>query len=166
MLMFVLIAVAIVVLVSAATARIWLFREGTQNSSDDPEWQVLLAKRDEIENDALLPPETRETLRREWAEMATAVLPQRQVQSASSAPSGRVALVLSVTSALLGTALYTATGHWDVTALQIGSANSGNSHLLSPPAAAPRKPAQSANRPNTRVTAKRLRSGSLNSKSA
>jgi cytochrome c-type biogenesis protein CcmH len=132
MLMFVLIAAAIVVLVSAVTARIWLFREGTQNSSDDPEWQVLLAKRDEIENDALLPPETRETLRREWAEMATAVLPQRQVQSASSAPSGRVALVLSVTSALLGTALYTATGHWDVTALQIGSANSGNSASAQP----------------------------------
>ena len=105
MLMFVLIAAAIIVLVSAATARIWLFREGTQNPSDDPEWQVLLAKRDEIENDALLPPETRETLRQEWAEMATAVLPQRQMPSASSPPSGRVALVLGLSSVLLGTAL-------------------------------------------------------------
>jgi cytochrome c-type biogenesis protein CcmH len=132
MLMFVLIAVAIVVLVSAATARIWLFREGTQNSSDDPEWQVLLAKRDEIENDALLPPDTRETLRREWAEMAAAVLPQRQVHAASSKPSGRAALVLSVTSALFGTALYMATGRWDVTALQVGSANSANSAAAQP----------------------------------
>ena len=73
MLMFVLVAVAIVVLVSAVTAWIWFSREGVQNSSDDPEWQVLLAKRDEIENDALLPPDTRETLRREWAEMAAAI---------------------------------------------------------------------------------------------
>jgi len=132
MLMFVLIAIAIIVLVSAVTARIWLSREDAQNPSDDPEWQVLLAKRDEIENDALLPPETRETLRQEWAEMAAAVLPQHERQSASRAPNGRVALVLSITSALLGTALYTATGHWDVAALQIGPANSGNSASAQP----------------------------------
>jgi len=132
MLMFVLIAIAIIVLVSAVTAWIWLSREDAQNPSDDPEWQVLLAKRDEIENDALLPPETRETLRREWAEMAAAVLPQHERQSASSAPSGRVALVLSVTSALLGKAFYTASGHWFVTALQIGSANAGNSASAQP----------------------------------
>ena len=132
MLMFVLVAVAIVVLVSAVTAWIWFSREGVQNPSDDPEWQVLLAKRDEIENDALLPPDTRETLRREWAEMAAAVLPQRQVHAASSKPSGRAALVLSVTSALFGTALYMATGRWDVTALQVGSANSANSASAQP----------------------------------
>jgi cytochrome c-type biogenesis protein CcmH len=126
MLMFVLIALSIVALVSAVTAWIWLSREGPQNSFDDPEWQVLLAKRDEIENDALLPPETRETLRREWAEMAASVLPTSQAQSASVATSGRVALVLSLTSALLGSALYMATGHWDVASLQIVSANSAN----------------------------------------
>ena len=132
MLMFALIAVAIVVLVSAVTAWIWFSREGGQHPSDDPEWQVLLAKRDEIENDALLPPETRETLRREWAEMAAAVLPQRQMQSAASAPSGRSALVLSITSALLGSGVYVATGHWDLAALQVGSANSGNSAFAQP----------------------------------
>jgi cytochrome c-type biogenesis protein CcmH len=126
MLMFALIALAIVALVSAVTAWIWFSREGPQNSFDDPEWQVLLAKRDEIENDALLPPETRETLRREWAEMAASVLPKSQAQSASVAPSGRVALVLSLTSALLGSALYMATGHWDAESLQIVSTNSAN----------------------------------------
>jgi cytochrome c-type biogenesis protein CcmH len=126
MLMFVLIALAIVALVSAVTAWIWFSREGPQNSSDDPEWQVLLAKRDEIENDALLPPETRETLRREWAEMAASVLPKSQARSASVAPSRRAALVLSMASAVLGSALYVATGHWDVASLQIGSANSAN----------------------------------------
>ena len=124
MLMFVLIALAIIVLVSAVTVWIWFSRVGAQNPSDDPEWQVLLAKRDEIENDALLPPETRETLRREWAEMAAEVLPKRQTQSASGAPSRHVALVLSIASALLGTGLYAVNGHWDEAALQLGSANS------------------------------------------
>ena len=132
MLLFVLIAVAIIVLVSAVSAWIWLSREDTQNPSDDPEWQVLLAKRDEIENDALLPPETRETLRREWTEMAAAVLPQHERQAAASAPSGRVGLVLSITSALLGSALYMSTGHWDLTALQIGLANPANTASAQP----------------------------------
>jgi cytochrome c-type biogenesis protein CcmH len=132
MLMFVLIAVAIVVLVSAVTAWIWFSREGAQISSDDPEWQVLLAKRDEIENDALLPPETRETLRREWAEMAAVVLPrrqERQANAASGAPSKQVAVVLGVATALLGTGLYTANGHLEVAALQFGPANSASSTI-------------------------------------
>ena len=127
MLMFVLIALAIVALVSAVTAWIWFSREGPQNSSDDPEWQVLLAKRDEIENDALLPPETRETLRREWAEMAAEVLPKRQAQSSSDAPSKRFAIMLSVASALLGAGLYGANGQWDEAAFKFGSATSANS---------------------------------------
>lgn len=124
MLMFVLIALAIVVLVSAATAYIWLSREDAQNPSDDPEWQVLLAKRDEIESDALLPPETRETLRAEWAEMAAAVLPEHRVSPPPGAPSRGIALLLSVASALIGTALYLSTGHWDAAALQLGAGNS------------------------------------------
>jgi len=132
MLMFVLIALAIIVLVSAVTVWIWFSRVGAQNPSDDPEWQVLLAKRDEIENDALLPPETRETLRREWAEMAAEVLPKRQTQSASGAPSRHVALVLSIASALLGTGLYAVNGHWDEAALQLGSAKSANSAIGQP----------------------------------
>jgi cytochrome c-type biogenesis protein CcmH len=152
MLMFVLVAVAIVVLVSAVTAWIWFSREGVQNSSDDPEWQVLLAKRDEIENDALLPPDTRETLRREWAEMAAAVLPQRQVHAASSKPSGRAALVLSVTSALFGTALYMATGRWDVTALQVGSANSASAQPASGRAATPGPTGEQAKHPGDSET--------------
>ena len=132
MLMFVLIALAIIVLVSAVTVWIWFSRVGAQYPSDDPEWQVLLAKRDEIENDALLPPETRETLRREWAEMAAEVLPKRQTQSASGAPSRHVALVLSIASALLGTGLYVVNGHWDEAALQLGSAKSANSAIGQP----------------------------------
>jgi len=152
MLMFVLVAVAIVVLVSAVTAWIWFSREGVQNSSDDPEWQVLLAKRDEIENDALLPPDTRETLRREWAEMAAAVLPQRQVHAASSKPSGRAALVLSVTSALFGTALYMVTGRWDVTALQVGSANSASAQPASRRAATPGPTGEQAKHPGDSET--------------
>ena len=152
MLMFVLVAVAIVVLVSAVTAWIWFSREGVQNPSDDPEWQVLLAKRDEIENDALLPPDTRETLRREWAEMAAAVLPQRQVHAASSKPSGRAALVLSVTSALFGTALYMATGRWDVTALQVGSANSASAQPASGRAATPGPTGEKAKHPGDSET--------------
>ena len=127
MLMFALIALAIIVLVSAATAWIWLSRVGTQDPSDDPEWQVLLAKRDEIENDALLPPETRETLRREWAEMASQVLPKHQAPSVSGAPSKSVALVFSIACAVLGTGLYATNGHWDEAALQWRSANSVNS---------------------------------------
>ena len=132
MLMFVLIALAIIVLVSAVTVWIWFSRVGAQNLFDDPEWQVLLAKRDEIENDALLPPETRETLRREWAEMAAEVLPKRQTQSASGAPSRHVALVLSIASALLGTGIYAVNGHWDEAALQLGSAKSANSAIAQP----------------------------------
>jgi len=132
MLMFVLIALAIIVLVSAVTVWIWFSRVGAQYPSDDPEWQVLLAKRDEIENDALLPPEIRETLRREWAEMAAEVLPKRQTQSASGAPSRHVALGLSIASALLGTGLYAVNGHWDEAALQLGSAKSTNSAIGQP----------------------------------
>lgn len=122
MLMFVLIALAFIVLVSAVTAWIWFSHGGSQNQPDDPEWQVLLAKRDEIESDALLPPETRETLRQEWAQMAQAILAQRKVQPSGNPRNMRVAIVLSCASALLGTGLYASIGRWDDGALVVGSA--------------------------------------------
>ena len=121
MLTFALIALAVIVLVSAGTAWIWFSRDGSPNQPDDPEWQVLLAKRDEIENDALLPPETRETLRQEWAEMAQAILAQRQVQPTGATHHARTAIVLSCAIALLGTGLYAALGRWDPDALQVAS---------------------------------------------
>ncbi|NBS94558.1 MAG: hypothetical protein EBT08_00115 [Betaproteobacteria bacterium] len=121
MLMFALIALAVIVLVSAGTAWIWFSRDGSPNQSDDPEWQVLLAKRDEIESDALLPPETRETLRQEWAEMAQGILTQRRVQPAAAAHHTRVAIVLSCASVLLGTGLYASMGRWDPDALRVAS---------------------------------------------
>jgi len=121
MLMFAPIALAFIVLVSAVTAWIWLSRGGAQNQPDDPEWQVLLAKRDEIESDALLPPDTRETLRGEWAEMAQAILARRKVQPSGNPRNRRVAIILSCASALLGAGLYASTGRWDPEALLLGS---------------------------------------------
>ena len=121
MLMFAPIALAFIVLVSAVTAWIWISRGGSQNQPDDPEWQVLLAKRDEIESDALLPPDTRDTLRGEWAEMAEAILARRKVQPSGSPRNMRAAIILSCASALLGTGLYASMGHWDADALLLGS---------------------------------------------
>jgi cytochrome c-type biogenesis protein CcmH len=121
MLMFAPIALAFIVLVSAVTAWIWISRGGLQNQPEDPEWQVLLAKRDEIESDALLTTDTRETLRSEWAEMAEAVLARRKVQPSGSPRNMRVAIILSCATTLLGTGLYASMGRWDSDALLLGS---------------------------------------------
>ena len=50
-------------------------------SDDSPEWAVLRAKRDEIENDVTLSAQAREDARREWAAQADVTLSRLATQA-------------------------------------------------------------------------------------
>ncbi|MEZ0316912.1 MAG: tetratricopeptide repeat protein [Methylophilaceae bacterium] len=60
--------------------RIWS-RKSLSPHLQDPEWQALLIKRDEIEHDQTISESTRETLRAEWAATADQVLAASQASS-------------------------------------------------------------------------------------
>lgn len=57
---------------------IWRYKGDVNLTSNNADWQVMLAKRNEIENDVLLPEQTQIALRKEWIYMADAVLSRDQ----------------------------------------------------------------------------------------
>jgi cytochrome c-type biogenesis protein CcmH len=59
------------------------------NESDEAEWSVLKAKRDEFENDPSLTSQTRESLRQEWALAADTVLSRQSSTALTPAHSSR-----------------------------------------------------------------------------
>lgn len=136
MVLFFFVAGAFLAAIMAITIWIWSRKPTARGEPTDPEWQVLLAKRDEIERDVLLSAEVREALRVEWAEVADRVLSQRS-NSAGSLPAGATAsttnargerpaaLGLAVSGALLGAVLYSAIGNWQPTALETTNPSSG-----------------------------------------
>ncbi len=123
--MFVFIALALAMLLACAFV---LFRaqgqRPTANDADDsPEWAVLRAKRDEIENDPSLSDEAREDARREWAAQADATLSRLSTQSqGQTAPRFTPWLLAALT---LGVGAYALIGHWSSEALQSYAATPG-----------------------------------------
>ena len=119
-----------VALLLALLAFLWLARfwakkpqAGTnQTGNDDPEWQVMLARRREIEEDPLLSAETRETLRNEWLVTADAALARIQKDS-TTLPTRQSLWILSAIVVLIAAALYATFGRLEPEAMHFSSSS-------------------------------------------
>lgn len=119
-----------VALLLALLAILWLARFWAKSppsgindaGNDDPEWQVMLARRREIEEDPLLSEETRTTLRNEWLATADASL-SRAHQDCTAIPSRNSLWILSATVLLIAAALYATFGRLDSDAMQFSSSS-------------------------------------------
>ena len=104
---------------------IWTNRKNSEKKSDknDPEWQVMLSKRWEIDHDVLLPQQTQAELRQEWSQMASTVLSKHQTSDIPSdanisGGSSHHKLLIIVFSAVIAVTIYATIGHWDAEALK------------------------------------------------
>lgn len=119
-----------VALLLALLAFLWLARFWakmpqagiTQTENDDPEWQVMLARRREIEEDPLLSAETRETLRNEWLVTADAALARIQKDN-TTIPSRNSLWILTAIVVLIATALYATFGRLESEAMHFSSSS-------------------------------------------
>lgn len=119
-----------VALLLALLAILWLAKlwaksppSGTnETGNDDPEWQVMLARRREIEEDPLLSEETRTTLRNEWLATADASL-SRAHQDSTAIPTRNALWILSALVVLIAAALYATFGRLDSDAMQFSSSS-------------------------------------------
>ncbi len=119
MIIFFLLATVFTCFTLWALVSVWKRRQITTEDTNNAEWQVLLAKRNEIESDVLLPQQTRDDLRREWTGMADAVLAHGagSAGKASAADTPRHHWWLAAGSGLIALALYALVGRWDGDAL-------------------------------------------------
>ncbi len=126
-LMSVFLAVALLL---ALLAFLWLARfwaktpqaGKNQTENDDPEWQVMLARRREIEEDTLLSAETSETLRNEWLVTADAALARIQKDS-TTIPTRNSLWILSAIVVLIAAALYATFGRLESEAMHFSSSS-------------------------------------------
>lgn len=114
MLAFVLIALTLLSACAWALTRA-NSRVADKGGDDAAAWEVLRAKRDEIEADATISEEARAALRAEWAVQADAVLAKRAAVEATSGRSPRWLIGAVLTA---GVAIYVAIGRWDAGALE------------------------------------------------
>jgi len=125
---FLLVTLALLVVFVTVIFQIWS-RKSIAPHLQDPEWQALVIKRDEIEQDQTISEATRETLRAEWATTADRVLSVAQEQSgidkAKPMPKGWVAS-LSGGVVLVALFTYMSIGRLDPLALQKPQAAQNN----------------------------------------
>lgn len=117
--MFVFIALALAMLLACAFVlhRAQGQRREADDIDDSPEWAVLRAKRDEIENDPALTAPAREEARREWAAQADATLARLKAQATGQRTPARFMPWL-LAAATLGVGTYALIGQWSAQALQ------------------------------------------------
>ena len=142
MMIFLLIAGTISFVTLLTTVRIWIPRAKSVVAADqDPEWQVLLAKRNEIEGDALMASHTKDLLREEWTSMADAVLSRnRESGSTAALPASLTRThtwLIAGISGILALGIYSMVGRWDGDALEFGTqaASLPNDMVRPPPPA-------------------------------
>jgi len=119
-----------VALLLALLAIFWLAKfwaksppSGTHEAeNDDPEWQVMLARRREIEEDPLLSEETRTTLRNEWLATADSAL-SRAHQDSTAIPSRNSLWILSALVVLIAASLYATFGRLESDAMQFSASS-------------------------------------------
>lgn len=122
MIIFFLIATILTCFTLWIVTRIWTKSLEISDKEQDADWQVLLTKRNEIENDVLTPLQTQQALREEWTQMADAVLSRKEHAKTHSpalppAATGNI-LWIAATSGALALMLYAVIGRWDAEALQ------------------------------------------------
>jgi len=100
-------------------ARLWTKAPPAAAQNFDPEWQVMLARRDEIERDLNLDAATRATLREEWLRSADAVVKPAATATGSVLPSGTTLSALAFGLVLVALITYGAVGTWDSAALRL-----------------------------------------------
>lgn len=102
-------------------ARLWTKAPPAVAQNFDPEWQVMLARRDEIERDPNLDAATRTTLREEWLRSADAVLKPAAAATDAALPSRLTLTVLALGVVFVSLIMYGAVGTWDAAALRLPS---------------------------------------------
>lgn len=120
MIIFFLLATVFTCVTLLTLVNIWKRGQITTENANSAEWQVLLAKRNEIESDVLLPQQTRDELRREWTGMADAVLAHSAGSAGKADAAGkpeRHRWWLAAGSGLIALTLYALVGRWDGDAL-------------------------------------------------
>lgn len=117
---FIVLSFSLIALFSYFTFRAW-----SQNSplmpSQNPEWEALVAKRDEIEQDQAISESTRETLRAEWLATADQVLAKNQnntTQSQAITMPKSWGLYLGTGAAVIGIITYLVIGQFGSQAIQ------------------------------------------------
>lgn len=122
---FLAVAVLLALLTILWLARFWAKSpqmETIKAEEDDPEWQVMLARRREIEEDLLLSEETRTSLRNEWAVTADAALARIQKDN-TAIPTRNSLWILSALVLLIAGALYATFGRLESDAMQFSSSS-------------------------------------------
>ena len=122
---FLAVALLLALLAFLWLARFWAKKPQagiTQTENDDPGWQVMLARRREIEEDPLLSAETRETLRNEWLVTADAALARIQKDN-TTIPSRNSLWILTAIVVLIATALYATFGRLESEAMHFSSSS-------------------------------------------
>ncbi len=102
----------------------WLWSRPAQQAADhaenDPEWQVMLARRREIEEDLQLSSETRATLRAEWLATADAAMALSR-RDTTLIPSRSALSALALLVLCIAVATYATFGQWEPAALQFAA---------------------------------------------
>jgi cytochrome c-type biogenesis protein CcmH len=112
---FFLIVAGLAVLAVVVLALSW--NRAPAGAAQDPEWQVMLARRREIEEDPQLSATTRASLREEWLRTADASLALADRDNQRT-PSRAVLTVLVSVVLGLAIAIYAVFGRWEPAALQ------------------------------------------------
>lgn len=119
---FFVVAVLLALLVFFWLMRAWGSAPALASANDDPEWQVMLARRREIEDDPQLSTETRAVLRQEWLETADAVTSRSKASSENAAlPSKTILTASFVLVLLIAAGAYVTFGQFEPAALQFAS---------------------------------------------
>jgi cytochrome c-type biogenesis protein CcmH len=119
---FFLVAVLLALLVFFWLMRAWGSVPPAAAADDDPEWQVMLARRREIEEDPQLSAETRAVLRQEWLETADAVTSRSKVSAEHAAlPSKTVLSASFLLVLLIAAGIYAKYGQFEPAALQFAA---------------------------------------------
>jgi cytochrome c-type biogenesis protein CcmH len=128
MMTFFLLATLLVSIALLAIHLIWTYRRKANLTLNNADWQVMLAKRNEIENDILLPQETQIALRNEWTYMADAVLsrqhesnnmPHQSTQLSDNIVKKYNTLWILVPSIICAMLIYYMIGNWNAEALKL-----------------------------------------------
>ena len=112
---FFLIAAGLAVLAVVALALSW--NRASAGAAQDPEWQVMLARRREIEEDPQLSATTRASLREEWLRTADVSLALADRDNQRT-PSRAILSVLAIVVLGLAVTIYAVFGRWEPAALQ------------------------------------------------
>jgi cytochrome c-type biogenesis protein CcmH len=121
MMIFFLLATLLISVTLWSIHVIWTYRKKANLTSNNADWQVMVAKRNEIENDVLLTQQTQIALRNEWIGMADAVLArdQKPTQPSNALVKNYNTFWILIPSTIGALLIYFMLGKWHPEALRL-----------------------------------------------